>query len=133
MVRRYQAVGLFLFLSLLGSSSRAGDKPIVVGMIPDAGATQVSIQEKAPLKDYLSRQMGTEINLVIPTNYNATVEALGNGSLDFAYLGGLTYLKARKQYGVIPLVQRVSDLEFHFAFYHPNQLEHSHVDGPQRE
>jgi phosphonate transport system substrate-binding protein len=101
----------FLILSL-----RAADNPIAVGMIPDAGATQVSIQEKAPLKDYLSREMGAEINLVIPTNYNATVEALGNGSLDFAYLGGLTYLKARKQYGVIPLVQRVSDLEFHSLF-----------------
>ena len=93
-----------------------GDKPIGVGMIPDAGATQVSIQEKAPLRDYLTRQMGREVNLVIPTNYNATVEALGNGSLDFAYLGGLTYVKAHRQYGVVPLVQRTSDLEFHSLF-----------------
>ena len=85
-------------------------------MIPDAGATQVSIQEKAPLKDYLAKQMNTDVNLVIPTNYNATVEALGNGSLDFAYLGGLTYVKARKQYGVVPLVQRTSDLQFHSLF-----------------
>jgi phosphonate transport system substrate-binding protein len=94
----------------------AGDKPIGVGMIPDAGATQVSIQEKAPLRDYLARQMGRDVNLVIPTNYNATVEALGNGSLDFAYLGGLTYVKAHRQYGVVPLVQRTSDLEFHSLF-----------------
>ena len=94
----------------------AGDKPIGVGMIPDAGATQVSIQEKAPLRDYLTTQMGREVNLVIPTNYNATVEALGNGSLDFAYLGGLTYVKAHRQYGVVPLVQRTSDLEFHSVF-----------------
>jgi phosphonate transport system substrate-binding protein len=94
----------------------AGDKPIGVGMIPDAGATQVSIQEKVPLRDYLATQMGREVNLVIPTNYNATVEALGNGSLDFAYLGGLTYVKAHRQYGVVPLVQRTSDLEFHSLF-----------------
>jgi len=94
----------------------AGDKPVGVGMIPDAGATQVSIQEKAPLRDYLATQMGREVNLVIPTNYNATVEALGNGSLDFAYLGGLTYVKAHRQYGVVPLVQRTSDLEFHSLF-----------------
>jgi phosphonate transport system substrate-binding protein len=105
-----------VWITVLVLAMRAADKPVTVGMIPDAGATQVSIQEKAPLKEYLSRQMGGEVNLVIPTNYNATVEALGNGSLDFAYLGGLTYLKARKQYGVIPLVQRVSDLEFHSLF-----------------
>jgi phosphonate transport system substrate-binding protein len=94
----------------------AGDKPVGVGMIPDAGATHLSIQEKAPLRDYLTTQMGRAVNLVIPTNYNATVEALGNGSLDFAYLGGLTYVKAHRQYGVVPLVQRTSDLEFHSLF-----------------
>jgi phosphonate transport system substrate-binding protein len=107
---------VFVCFGILGFALRAADKPVAVGMIPDAGATQVSVQEKGPLKDYLTREMGGQVNLVIPTNYNATVEALGNGSLDFAYLGGLTYLKARKQYGVIPLVQRTSDLEFHSLF-----------------
>jgi phosphonate transport system substrate-binding protein len=94
----------------------AAASPLRVGMIPDAGATQVSTDEKAPLRDYLSAKMGRPVELVIPTNYNATVEALGNGSLDFAYLGGLTYLKAREAYGVIPLVQRSSDQQFHSLF-----------------
>jgi len=117
---RRKAVFLFVVLGVvLGFGAlvaRAGDKPLAVGMIPDAGATQVSIQEKDPLKNYLSQHMGQPVNLIIPTNYNATVEALGNGSLDFAYLGGLTYVKAHKQYGVLPLVQRTSDVEFHSLF-----------------
>ena len=92
---------------------------IKIGMIPDAGATQVSIDEKAPLKDYLSKAIGTPINLIIPTNYNATVEALGNGSLDFAYLGAVTYIKAHQMYGVIPLVQRSADKNFHSLFITP--------------
>jgi phosphonate transport system substrate-binding protein len=95
---------------------RATGRPISIGMIPDAGATQVSIQEKEPLRAYLARKMGRDVNLIIPTNYNATVEALGNGSLDFAYLGGLTYVKAQRRYAVAPLVQRTSDLEFHSLF-----------------
>ncbi|HEY6251354.1 MAG TPA: phosphate/phosphite/phosphonate ABC transporter substrate-binding protein [Candidatus Angelobacter sp.] len=105
-------------LPLLGLAVylEAGDRPLSVGMIPDAGATQVSIQEKEPLKNYLAKSLGQDVNLIVPTNYNATVEALGNGSLDFAYLGGLTYVKARRQYGVVPLVQRTSDLEFHSLF-----------------
>jgi phosphonate transport system substrate-binding protein len=115
-VNRQSAAFVLVCFGLLGLALRAGDKPVAVGMVPDAGATQVSVQEKAPLKEYLTHQMGGEVNLVIPTNYNATVEALGNGSLDFAYLGGLTYLKARRQYGVVPLVQRTSDLEFHSLF-----------------
>lgn len=120
----------FLLLSLLMIAPivLAGDRPINVGMIPDAGATQVSIQEKAPLKDFLTKQMGREVKLVIPTNYNATVEALGNGSLDFAYLGALTYVKAHRQYGVIPLVQRSSDLQFHSLFITGNSAIKSLVD-----
>jgi phosphonate transport system substrate-binding protein len=99
-----------------GYGAQAGEGGFRVGMIPDAGATQVSVQEKAPLKAYLTKAMGRDVNLMIPTSYNATIEALGNGSLDFAYLGGLSYLKAHKQYEVVPLVQRSVDLQFHSVF-----------------
>ena len=110
-----QATGATLLLSA-GAIPASAASALRVGMIPDAGATQVSTDEKAPLRDYLSAKMGQPVELVIPTNYNATVEGLGNGSLDFAYLGGLTYLKAREAYGVIPLVQRSSDQQFHSLF-----------------
>lgn len=90
--------------------------PIRVGMVPDAGATHVSVEEKAPLQTYLTAALGRPVELIIPTNYNATVEGLGNGSLDFAYLGGLTYIKAHATYGVVPLVQRDLDQQFHSLF-----------------
>jgi len=106
---------LLLVAALFSSAARAEDA-VRVGMIPDAGATQVSIDEKAPLRDYLAKAVGKPVELIIPTNYNATVEALGNGSLDFAYLGGLTYVKAHARYGVDPLVQRDADREFHALF-----------------
>jgi phosphonate transport system substrate-binding protein len=89
---------------------------VKVGMVPDAGATQVSIEEKSPLREYLSKAIGAKVDLIIPTNYNATVEALGNGTLDFAYLGALTYVKAHERYGVTPLVQRSADKNFHSLF-----------------
>jgi len=104
------------FACVAAAAPALGDDTIRVGMIPDAGATQISIDEKAPLREFLARQLHRPVDLIIPTNYNATVEALGNGSLDFAYLGGLTYLQARARYGVIPLVQRESDRAFHSLF-----------------
>jgi len=109
-------IGFISLFLLFQVAVNAGDVPLKVGMIPDAGATQVSVTEKAPLRAYLERKLGRSVELVIPTNYNATVEALGNGSLDFAYLGGLTYIKAHARYGVVPLVQRSSDLQFHSYF-----------------
>jgi phosphonate transport system substrate-binding protein len=123
MLRSLRRLGWRLLISLpipalIAATSPASfaDSSVRVGMIPDAGATQVSIDEKAPLREYLERVIGTRVELMIPTNYNATVEALGNGSLDFAYLGGLTYVKARALYNVIPLVQRESDRQFHSLF-----------------
>src|SRR5258708_26562794 len=91
-------------LSVAAALPLRGADGIKVGMIPDAGATQVSIEEKVPLRDYLSKTIGSKVDLIIPTNYNATVEALGNSSLDFAYLGALTYVKAHDRYNVTPLV-----------------------------
>ena len=109
------SAGALVALAALPRAVRAADG-VRVGMIPDAGATQLSIDQKKPLRDYLAAKLARDVELVIPTNYNATVEALGNGSLDFAYLGGLTYLKAHAQYGVVPLVQRSSDRQFHSLF-----------------
>ncbi|HET9283746.1 MAG TPA: phosphate/phosphite/phosphonate ABC transporter substrate-binding protein [Candidatus Angelobacter sp.] len=106
-------IALFFLFQVAGEAQNGA---INVGMVPDAGATQVSVKEKAPLKAYLEQKLGRPVNLVIPTSYNATVEALGNGSLDFAYLGGLTYIKAHARYGVVPLVQRTADLQFRALF-----------------
>jgi phosphonate transport system substrate-binding protein len=103
----------------LSVCSLKGAGAIRVGMIPDAGATQVSIDQKGPLRNYLARAIGQEVSLIVPTNYNATVEGLGNGSLDFAYLGGLTYVKAHQMYGVTPLVQRAADKQFHSLMIAP--------------
>ncbi len=114
-----RGIGLALMLGvgLVGTTqAMAADAPIRIGMIPDAGATQVSVEQKAPLQAYLEKALGRPVRLIIPTNYNATVEGLGNGSLDIAYLGGLTYVKAHELYGAIPLVQREADRTFHALF-----------------
>lgn len=122
MSKSRRVIGFAALCLLFVVAMNAGNGPVYagdsinVGMVPDAGATQVSLEDKAPLRIYLGRALGRPVNLIIPTNYNATVEALGNGSLDFAYLGGLTYIKAHARYDVVPLVQRSSDLQFHSYF-----------------
>lgn len=122
MSKSRRVIGFAALCLLFVVAVNAGNAPVYagdsinVGMVPDAGATQVSLDDKAPLRIYLGLALGRPVNLIIPTNYNATVEALGNGSLDFAYLGGLTYIKAHARYDVVPLVQRSSDLQFHSYF-----------------
>jgi phosphonate transport system substrate-binding protein len=113
---RLAALAILLLIAAISGPNSAARDGIRVGMIPDAGSTQVSVEEKAPLRDYLAKAVGQPVELIIPTNYNATVEALGNDTLDFAYLGGLTYIKAHARYGVVPIVQRKADQQFHSLF-----------------
>ena len=109
-----RAVGIISALAISAAAGAAlAVEPLRVGMVPDAGATQVSVEEKAPLQAYLEKQLGRPVKLIIPTSYNATVEGIGNGSLDVAYFGGLTYVKAHLRYGAVPLVQRDVDRQFH--------------------
>ena len=102
--------------AMLGSTAVRAAEPLRIGMVPDAGATQVSVQDKAPLQAYLEHALGRPVKLIIPTSYNATVEGVGNGSLDIAYFGGLTYVKAHARYGAVALVQRDVDRQFHSLF-----------------
>lgn len=91
-------------------------EPLRVSFIPEVATTSDSIAAKQPFVEYLSRAVGRPVKLIIPTNYAAVVEALGNGSLDVAHFGALTYVKARLRYGAIPIVQRAEDRRFHSLF-----------------
>lgn len=113
---RAATLALGCWLAVVSAHVARAAEALRVGMVPDAGATQVSIEQKGPLQQYLEQQMGMPVQLVIPTSYNATVEGLGNDSLDVAYLGGLTFVKAHELYGAMPLVQRKVDTQFHALF-----------------
>ncbi len=97
---------------LLGASLYGDDRPITVGLVLD-GLTQA---EREPLRAYLTKAMGRPVNLVAPDVYSETVARLADGSYDFACLGALMYVRVHAKYGVIPLVRRSSDLQFHLVF-----------------
>jgi phosphonate transport system substrate-binding protein len=90
-------------------------KTLRLSMIPTTDPGKV-IRESQPLVEYLEREIGAKIDLTVPTNYAAVVEAIANDQVDIAYLGGFTYVQASKRSGVVPLVQRERDREFHSLF-----------------
>jgi phosphonate transport system substrate-binding protein len=97
---------------LFGPLLRGAGDAITIGLIPD-GLTQ---EERAPLQAYLSKTMARPVKLVVPDRYSDTVAHLADGSYDFACLGALMYVRAHAKHGVVPLVQRASDLQFHSVF-----------------
>lgn len=105
------AVMLLLLTGCGGGGSQGGssEDPDVlrVGLVPNQNPEKVEA-EYAPFGDYLSERLGREVELFVPTSYNAVVEAMANDELDLAYFGGLTYVQARERANVSPLVTEIN-------------------------
>src|SRR2546430_1035101 len=108
-------LSVLLLLCAAACKPQATTTTLRVSMIPTTDPSK-AIPEMQPLVDYLSNKTGTKVEMTIPTNYAAVVEALINDQLDVAFLGGFTYVQASKRAGVKPLVQRDRDREFHSKF-----------------
>lgn len=109
-------------LSLIAGCSASGPSPrtLRLSMIPTTDPGKM-IREGDALIAYLEKETGMKVEMTIPTNYAAVVEAIANEQVDIAYLGGFTYVQASKRAGVIPLVQRDQDQDFHSLFItHPD-------------
>jgi phosphonate transport system substrate-binding protein len=84
-------------------------------MIPTTDPSRM-LRDSGPLVSRLQRATGRKVTLTIPQSYAAVVEALVEGQLDVAHLGGFTFVQASKRAGAVPLVQRDRDREFHSKF-----------------
>jgi hypothetical protein len=82
---------------IVAMQSASAEDLIRVGMIPGSGATTGSVEDQKVLQSYLSDILGVSVKLVVPKDYNATLEGLGNGSFDFAILGAVGYVKAHEK------------------------------------
>jgi phosphonate transport system substrate-binding protein len=115
-----KAWGFAILISLLTVGCPSGRSPgsqgvLRVAMIPSTDPGKI-VRESQPLVDYLERETGSQVELVVPTNYAAVVEAIANDRVDIAYLGGFTFVQASQRAGVRPLMQRERDQNFHTVF-----------------
>ena len=97
------------------SSTEISKPRLRIGMIPTTDPGKI-LRESLPLVNYLEEKTGTRVELFVPTNYAAVVEAIAQNQLDIAYLGGFTFVQTAKRSGVEPLVQREGDRNFHSVF-----------------
>jgi phosphonate transport system substrate-binding protein len=97
------------------ASSDAGRKTLRLSMIPTSDPGKMA-RDAEPLVAYLERATGAKVELSIPLNYAAVVEAFGAGKVDIAHFGGFTYVQAARRFGATPVVQRDRDQAFHSLF-----------------
>lgn len=107
----------FLMMALGGCSQTKNDtRPTLhLSMIPTTDPGKI-IRESQSFIEYLQNKTGAKVELSVPTNYAAVVEAVSNDRVDIAYFGGFTYVQASARAGIAPLVQREEDQVFHSKF-----------------
>lgn len=79
-------------------------KVVYFGVIPRDNP-RIMYEKYQPLLDYLASKTPYTYELVLKKNYEETVNALGNGEMDVALLGPLTYLEAHAKYGAISILK----------------------------
>jgi phosphonate transport system substrate-binding protein len=107
-----------LFASVLVaavSTVAQAEDVIRVSGIPDENPTELS-RKYQPLVDHLQKSLGVKVVYVPVIDYGAAVSALGAGKIDFAWLGGFTFVQAKVMSGAKPVVMRDIDREFRSVF-----------------
>ncbi|MDA8088736.1 MAG: phosphate/phosphite/phosphonate ABC transporter substrate-binding protein [Nitrospiraceae bacterium] len=77
---------------------------IYFGVIPRDNP-RIEYEKYQPLLDYLSKETHYRFELVLRKSYEDTVTDMGNGTIDMAFLGPITYLEAHKKYGAYCLLR----------------------------
>ena len=96
------------------AAASVGETVRVTG-IPDENPSEL-IRRNQPLVDYLSEELGAQVEFVPVTDYGAAVQALSSGRVDFAWLGGFTFVQASRLADAVPLVMREIDRKFQSVF-----------------
>jgi phosphonate transport system substrate-binding protein len=89
-------------LGCAGSGGRPADPAVMrVALLPDESPGTV-ITNNQKLKEYLEKEIGKPVDLVITTDYSSMIEAARHGRLELAYFGPLSYVLARQKCDIEP-------------------------------
>ncbi len=113
-ITRRLALTLVAALTMAATAAQAEDIIRVSG-IPDENPTELA-RKYQPLVDHLQKHLGVKVVYVPVIDYGAAVSALAAGKIDFAWLGGFTFVQAKVMAGAKPVVMRDIDREFHSVF-----------------
>lgn len=102
---------------LMAAAAQAQSQPALrVSAIPDESPTEL-LRKFKPLQTYLERKLGMPVRWTPVNDYPAVVEGLAARKLDLVWLGGFTFVQARRRTGnAIPIVQRAEDEKFTSRF-----------------
>jgi len=94
---RSLAAGLLCATLPLSVSAQGKDPSrLRVALLPDENAATL-IQNAQPLKEYLEKTLGKDIELIVTTDYSSMIEAMRFGRIEIAYFGPFSYVLAKSK------------------------------------
>ena len=84
-------------------------KPVVYIGVISRYPPNILYRGYQPLLDYLTSKSDYRFELKLSDDYNQTVKMLINKEVTAAFLGSYVYVKAHKEYGVIPILKPLNE------------------------
>lgn len=112
---RFHLKYLLSVLLIVSSVCACGAPVLRLSGIPDENPTELQ-RKFQPMVERLQRDLGVKVEYVPVIDYGAAVSALAAGKIDFAWLGGFTYVQAKVMAGAAPVVMRDIDRQFTTVF-----------------
>jgi phosphonate transport system substrate-binding protein len=81
---------------------------VYVGVVPRDNP-RIAYEKYQPIIDFLSETTPYRFELILDRTDDDTVDALGYGEIDIAFLGPLTYLHARAEFGAISILKSITE------------------------
>jgi len=93
---------MLALLLALGAPRVAGAQEIKLGVLPRLSATELSMMFR-PLTEYLSRETGQKVTLVVAKDFDTFEKQVRDGELDLAFSNPLVYVQLKKERDLAPL------------------------------
>lgn len=99
MKKYFLAIGLAAALmTTLTGAVQAEQKSLVMGLIP-VEDPKAMIEQIKPMKDWMEKKLGRQIELFTATDYSGVIEAMRVKKVDFAWFGPFSYVMAHERAG----------------------------------
>jgi phosphonate transport system substrate-binding protein len=85
-----------LALSPLAAFAQSNPSKLRVALLPDENASTL-IQNAQPLKAYLEKTLGKDVEIMVTTDYSSMIEAMRFGRIEVAYFGPFSYVLAKSK------------------------------------
>jgi phosphonate transport system substrate-binding protein len=100
--RRTVAAAVFVLSAVSAFSLGLAEAEIKFGTVPRLSVPELQAMFN-PLAEYLTREIGEKVTLVIPKNFDAVREAVIAGQIDIGFVNPLIYIQIKDKFNIEPL------------------------------